>query len=131
MKKIIALLAIVASTVFAVEPIIGPNALTNSVLNGNADGWTITGMPGGNASMGGPGYTFSYQSGTIAQTYAINQALQGTGIQIHGFNYGFEYRFACAQIVGTYCEAGSVQDTLNATISIKDSKGEVIYSRYY
>lgn len=131
MKKIIALLAIVASTVFAVEPTIGPNALTNGVLNGNADGWTITGMPGGNSSMGGPGYTFSYQSGTIAQTYAINQALKGTGIQIHGFNYGFEYRFACAQIVGTYCEAGSVQDTLNTTITITNSGGETIYKRYY
>ena len=71
---------------FAVDPTIGDNALINGALDGNASGWTQTGMAGGVDGAGGPGYTFSFQSGTIAQTYAINQAIQGTGIQIHGLN---------------------------------------------
>lgn len=131
MKKLLILLCILTSNAFADELIIGNNALINGELNGNANGWNISGMAGGSDSNGGPGYTFSFQSGTIAQTYAINQALQGTGIQIYGFNYGFEYRFNCGQMVGTFCEANSIQDTLNTTITITNSFGDTIYSRRY
>jgi hypothetical protein len=131
MKKLLALLAIVASNVFAVDLIVGPNALINGELDGNATGWTRSGMAGGIDGAGGPGYTFSFQSGTIAQTYAINQALQGTGIQIHGFDYGFEYRFNCGQQIGSECTSNSKQDTLNATITITSSTGSSLYSKYY
>jgi hypothetical protein len=131
MKRFLTILALVWVPVFAVEPTVGDNALTNGALGGNATGWTQSGMPGGIAGMGGDGYTFSFQSGTISQTYAINQALQGTGIQVHGFNYGFEYRFACGQRIGTGCESNSLQDTLNATVSITDNTGATVYSQYY
>ena len=124
-------MAIVASNVFAVDPTIGPNALNNGALNGDATGWTQNGMAGGVDGNGGPGYTFSFQSGTIAQTYAINQALQGTGIQIHGFDYGFEYRFNCGQQIGSGCTSNSKQDTLNSTITITSSTGATLYSKYY
>jgi len=131
MKKLLALLAIIASNALAVDPTIGDNSLINGALNGDATGWNQTGMKGGVDGNGGPGYTFSFQSGTIAQTYAINQALQGTGIQIHGFNYGLEYRFNCGQQIGANCESNSLQDTLNMTITITNSSGGTIYSQYY
>jgi hypothetical protein len=131
MKKLLALLAIVASNVFAVDLVIGPNVLVNGDLAGNAAGWTKSGMSGGADGNGGPGYTFSFQSGTIAQTYAINQALQGTGIQIHGFDYGLEYRFNCGQQIGSSCTSNSLQDTLNMTVTITDSTGASLYNRYY
>lgn len=131
MKKFLTVIAFVVFPVFAVEPIIGDNALTNGALNGNATGWTQSGMTGGVDGNGGEGYTFSFQSGTISQTYAINQALQGTGIQVHGFNYGFEYRFNCGQRIGASCDSNSLQDTLNATISITNNSGATVYSQYY
>ena len=131
MKKLLALLAIVASNALAVDPTVGDNALINGALDGNATGWTQSGMAGGIDGNSGPGYTFSFQSGTIAQTYAINQALQGAGIQIHGFDYGFEYRFNCGQQVGSGCTSNSKQDTLNATITITGSTGITLYSKYY
>ena len=99
-------------------------------------GWTTSGMIGG-ASSDNPalgGYTFSYQSGTIAQTYAINQALKGvgSGIVIHGFNYGWEYTFACANQIGGSCtNVSGLQDVLNATVTITNSAGVSIYSQYY
>jgi hypothetical protein len=131
MKKLLAVLAFLAFPAFAAEPTIGDNALINGALDGNATGWNQTGMAGGIDGAGGPGYTFSFQSGTIAQTYAINQALQGTGIQIYGFNYGLEYRFNCGQQIGSGCTSNSLQDTLNMTITITDSNGLSLYNRYY
>ena len=131
MKKLLALLAIIASNALAVDPIVGDNALINGALDGNATGWNQTGMKGGIDGNGGPGYTFSFQSGTIAQTYAINQALQSTGIQIHGFNYGLEYRFNCGQQIGANCASNSLQDTLNMTITITSDTGATLYTRYY
>ena len=131
MKKLLTVLAFLAFPVFATEPIVGDNSLINGALDGNATGWTQSGMAGGIDGAGGPGYTFSFQSGTIAQTYAINQALQGTGIQIYGFNYGFEYRFNCGQQIGSGCTSNSKQDTLNTTITVTGSTGITLYSKYY
>jgi hypothetical protein len=133
MKRLLATLALIALPAFAVDPVVGSNALINGALDGSATGWTISGAPGGVDGAGGPGYTFSFSTGTIAQTYAINEALRhaGTGIQVHGFNYGFEYRFNCGQRIGTGCESNSLQDTLNATVTITNDKGSTIYSQYY
>jgi hypothetical protein len=133
MKKLFIALTLLAVNAWATDPIVGSNALTNGALNGDAAGWTISGAPGGADGNGGPGYTFSFNSGTIAQTYAINQALSNAGVnlQIHGFNYGFEYRFNCANRIGGGCETGGLQDTLNTTITIKDNNGISIYSKYY
>jgi hypothetical protein len=133
MKKLFIALTLLAVNAWATDPTVGSNALTNGALNGDATGWTISGAPGGVDGNGGPGYTFSFNSGTIAQTYAINQALANAGVnlQIHGFNYGFEYRFNCANKIGGGCETGGLQDTLNTTITIKDNNGISIYSKYY
>lgn len=133
MKKLLAILTLVLAPAFAVEPTIGENMLINGALDGNATGWTQSGMAGGVDGAGGPGYTFSFSTGTIAQTYAINEALRsaGVGIQVHGFNYGFEYRFNCGQQIGASCDSNSLQDTLNATITITNSSGATIYSQYY
>jgi hypothetical protein len=133
MKRLLTALAFITLPAFAVDPTIGDNALINGELNGNATGWTQTGKPGGIDGAGGPGYTFSFQTGTIAQTYAINEALRnaGIGIQVYGFNYGFEYRFNCGQQIGANCESNSLQDTLNATITITNSGGSTVYSQYY
>jgi hypothetical protein len=133
MKKLFIALTLLAVNAWATDPTVGSNALTNGALNGDATGWTISGAPGGVDGNGGPGYTFSFSSGTIAQTYAINQALAGAGVnlQIHGFNYGFDYRFNCGQQIGSGCESNSLQDTLNATITITNGKGSAIYSQYY
>lgn len=133
MKRLLVILVMIALPVFAVEPTVGENALINGALNGDATGWTQTGMAGGVDGAGGPGYTFSFQSGTIAQTYAINEALRnaGTGIQIYGFNYGLEYRFNCGQQIGSGCESNSLQDTLNMTITITNDAGATLYNRYY
>ena len=134
MKRLLATLALITLPAFAVEPTVGSNALTNGNLTGNTSGWTISGMAGGNADFGGPGYTFSFNSGTISQTYAINEALRsvGSGIRIHGFNYGFEYRFGCANQIGGSCEnPNGMQDTLNTTITITDSNGATIFSKYH
>jgi hypothetical protein len=115
------------------------NLITNPTFNGT-NGWTTTGAVGGDGPThpavpaNGNGYTFTYSQGSIAQTYAINQALAnvGAGVQIGGFDYGFKYRFGCANAIGGYCENPTgIQDTLNATSRITSSTGETVYTRYY
>jgi hypothetical protein len=119
--------------------IISNNLITNPTFNGTND-WTTTGAVGGNGPThpavpaNGNGYTFTYSQGSIAQTYAINQALAnvGAGVQIGGFDYGFKYRFGCANAIGGYCENPTgIQDTLNATSRITSSTGETVYTKYY
>ena len=121
------------------QPTITDNLITNPSFVGTG-GWTVTGS-GGNGPCHGTcagapngSYTFSYNLGTVAQTYAINQALAaaGSGVQISGFDYGFTYRFACANSIGGSCENPSgLQDTLNATSTITSNTGAVLYTRYY
>jgi len=122
-----------------IEQQITNNLITNPTFNGTT-GWTTTGGVGGNGPThpatpaNGNGYTFTFSQGTIAQTYAINQALAhvGAGVQIAGFDYGFKYRFGCANKIGGYCEdLAGLQDTLNATSTITSSTGSTLYTRYY
>jgi len=122
-----------------IEQQITNNLITNPNFNGTT-GWTTTGGVGGNGPThpatpaNGNGYTFTYSQGTIAQTYAINQALAnvGAGVQIAGFDYGFKYRFGCANSIGGYCEnPAGLQDTLNATSTITSNTGATLYTRYY
>ncbi len=75
---------------------------------------------------------FTGASGT--QAYAINQALNltGSGVMIHGFNYGYNYN-----VGGTYCTAwnqdGScswnMSSALTVNTSITDNANNVIYSQ--
>ena len=41
--------------------------------------------------QGGGGIYFSYNQATVQQTIAINNALQGSGVQISGYNYSWNY----------------------------------------
>ena len=73
----------------------------NLIRSGAGHTWTGVGtgaLPGG-AMPGGPGALydpntntihFSYGQSTAAQTFAINQALSGSGIQISGYNYSWQ-----------------------------------------
>ena len=123
----------------AQTPITSPNLITNPTFV-ETTGWTTTGGVGGNgpthpaSPANGNGYTFTYSQGSIEQTYAINQALAnvGAGVQIAGFDYGFKYRFGCANSIGGYCENPfGAQDTLNATSTITSNTGATLYTRYY
>jgi hypothetical protein len=56
----------------------------------------------------------------------------GAGVQISGFDYGFKYRFGCANRIGGSCQdLNGVQDTLNATSTITSSTGATLYTRTY
>ena len=138
MKQLITLLLTLVVSV-ANSQTTSANLFTNPTFVGTT-GWTTTGAVGGNgpthpaAPANGNGYTFTFSQGTIAQTYAINQALAqaGVGVQVAGFDYGFKYRFGCANQIGGYCEnPAGIQDTLNATSTITSNTGATVYTRYY
>ncbi len=138
MKQLVTLLLTLVVSV-ANSQTTSTNLLTNPTFVGTT-GWTATGGIGGNgpthpaAPANGNGYTFTFSQGTIAQTYAINQALAnvGAGVQVAGFDYGFKYRFGCANQIGGYCEnPAGIQDTLNATSTITSNTGSTLYTRYY
>ncbi len=129
-------LLILASAAVAQTEETSNNLIINPGISGTS-GWTTSGMVGGVATVRGdgytsalPGYTFSFNQGTIAQTYAINQALSaaGTGVQIHGFDYGFQYQIWCANTMGLDCRTGSTPDILSYTATITNSQGQSIYS---
>ena len=74
----------------------------NLINDANWSGITYGADPGGccaSISGAGPLYDtttdtimFSYGNSTISQTIGLQQALGGTGIQVHGYNYSFDYR---------------------------------------
>jgi hypothetical protein len=133
MKKLFALLvALVVSSAGAQD--LTPNLITS----GTAHTWTgaTTGSmamvcpPGGGACSGGPQplydpstntINFSYGQGNVAQTFAINQALQnaGVGIQVQGYNYSWDIR----NMNGDNRQTGT--DTLTATVVTTNGLGAV------
>jgi hypothetical protein len=74
----------------------------NLINNQNWSGATYGVDPGGCcASISGSGalydtstdtIMFSYATDTLTQTIGLQQALGGTGIQVHGYNWSFDYR---------------------------------------
>jgi hypothetical protein len=136
MKKLLALLAIVASTVVAVNTT--AQTTPELITSGTAHTWTgaTTGSmamvcpPGGGACSGGPQplydpatntINFSYGQGNVAQTFAINQALQnaGVGIQVQGYNYTWDIR----NLNGDNRQSGT--DILTATVVTTNGLGAV------
>ena len=99
----------------------------NLIDNSQWQGATYGADPGGccaSISGSGPLYDtttgtimFSYGQSTISQTIGINQALGGTGISVSGYQYNWDYRLISNN--------GSGGDTLTATISLKNSAGNV------
>jgi hypothetical protein len=65
---------------------------------------------------------FSYGQATVEQSWAINQALQGTGIQVHGYTYQFDIR----NMNGSGGQHGT--DSLTANTWLTNSLGQVIHS---
>lgn len=99
MKKLLALLALVASSVFA-------DTTGNLITSGTSHTWygVTTGalpanyMPGGPTPIYDPStnmITFSYNANaSVGQTLAINQALAsvGAGVKINGYTYSYDVR---------------------------------------
>lgn len=128
-----AILLSIAGSISVAQTQTSNNLITNPNFN-TTSGWSVTGMAGGQQyhpaqPPNGTGYSFSYMQGTIAQTYAINQALSGVGIQVQGFDYGFQYQIYCANGFGGNCQNPSgPHDTLSYTATITNSAGQNIYT---
>jgi hypothetical protein len=103
----------------------------NLINNNNWSGAVYGADPGGCcASISGSGalydtttdtIMFSYGTSTLTQTIGINQALGGTGIKVHGYNYGWDFRYMSNN--------GNNNDTLSFNISLRDSSGTVVESQ--
>jgi hypothetical protein len=63
------------------------------------NGWIWAGTTGGPCPVqrsGDNAILFSYGQSTVSQTFALNQALSGTGIQVRGYNYSWTVKNANA-----------------------------------
>jgi hypothetical protein len=65
---------------------------------------------------------WSYSLATVEQGWAINQALQGTGIQVGGYNYSYQIR----NLNGSGGQNGT--DSITVNTWLKNSAGQVILS---
>ena len=63
---------------------------------------------------------FGYSSSTVAQTIAINQALSGTGIQVGGFSWNYQWM-----------NGGYSSGTLQSSINMTSSTGAILQSRNF
>ena len=87
----------------------------------------ITAVEGGGPTTGSAYYNsetntirFGYNSSTVAQTIAINQALSGTGIQVGGFSWNYQWM-----------NGGYSSGTLQTSINMTSSTGAVLQSRNF
>jgi hypothetical protein len=98
MKYLLALLAALSISIANAQTV---ETTPNLITSGSGHTWSgvSTGplppdaMPGGPGALYDPNTNtihFSYGSSTVAQTFAINQALQGTGIVVQGYNYSWQ-----------------------------------------
>jgi hypothetical protein len=129
MKKLLAILAALVVTSAGAQEVT-PNQITSGwtgVTNGSME---MLCPSNGGACSGGPGplydpstntIHFSYGQSNVAQTFAINQALQnaGAGIQITGYNYTWDIR----NMNGDNRQPGT--DTLTATVITTGPTGTV------
>ena len=100
-----------------------PNLVTNTWTGVTPSTSTGGGFSGGNV----PAYNsstntvmFGYNQATVAQTYAINQALSGSGVQIGGYNYSWQY-----------LNDSNTGGTLSSTIKLTSSSGSTLESYTY
>ncbi len=104
----------------------------NLISSGTNHTWTgvitnPTAVPGGFSGGNQPAYNpntntllFGYTQSTVAQTYAINQALQGSGIQVGGYNYSW-----------SYLNDSNTGGTLSSTIRLTSPTGSTLESYSY
>ncbi len=98
---------------------------TNNILTNTWSGTiNYTGTGGGFSGGNTPGYNsstntihFGYTQSTVAQTIAINNALQGSGVKVGGANYGF-----------SYYNQGEASGTLSSIFSITSNTGATLHS---
>ena len=132
MKLLITLLAALSLTVQA------QTQTTSNLINPAGTAWGIPGnqvmgisgitaVEGGGPTTGSAYYNsetntirFGYNSSTVAQTIAINQALSGTGLQVGGFNWNYQWM-----------NGGYSSGTLQSNISMTSSTGAVLQSRNF
>jgi hypothetical protein len=93
------------------------------------------------ANSGCPGYTTNVLTSnnllpgtTGVQSYAINQALalSGSGVMIHGFNYGYNYNIGGQQCTATNQDGSCswwMASTASVATTIKDNNAGTIYSQ--
>ena len=86
-----------------------------------------SGGPCPNVGLDGTGVTFSYGQTTLAQTIAINRALQDTGVQVNGYNYSWMVKNS--NINGQ--QGGSFDPIALVNVQVKDTKGAVLVNDTY
>ena len=130
MKLLITLLAALSLTVQAqtTSNLINPAGTAWGIPGNQVMGISgITAVEGGGPTTGSAYYNsetntirFGYNSSTVAQTIAINQALSGTGIQVGGFSWNYQWM-----------NGGYSSGTLQSNISMTSSTGAVLQSRNF
>ena len=112
------------------------NLITNPGFTNGSTGWTTTGN--GTAGMFGAGgsdaYQFSWQTGTVSQSIAVNQALNGTGLVVNGLQYGWRYANWCKNRIGgeqSCFDSNGIVDQLTANVSLTNSAGTDVYSQSF
>jgi len=88
------------------------SSTVNATAAGGYSGGNITGY---NASTNT--YYFGYTQQTIAKTIAINQALQGSGVQVNGVQYGM-----------SYLNGSDSYGTLGLNVTVSGSNGTTLQS---
>ena len=88
------------------------SSTVNATAPGGYSGGSTTGY---NASTNT--YYFGYTQQTISKTIAINQALQGSGVQLNGVQYGM-----------SYLNGSNSYGTLGMTVSVTGGNGTTLQS---
>lgn len=123
-------LSVIASTASAQETT--PNLINNTWNN------VTTGSHPNDCCTGGPNplydpatntIHFSYGNTAVHQVRAINQALSGSGIQINGWNWGYDLR----NMDGVAGNQNRTIDTINVTSFITNNAGQIVQQsdQYY
>ena len=100
----------------------------NNVNNGTHPNDCCTGGPAPLYDASTNTFHFSYGLTAVHQVQAINQALSGSGVQINGWNWGYDLR----NMNGVAGGQGGI-DTINVTSFITNSAGQILQQsdQYY
>ena len=130
MKKLLAILLLACGIAHADETT--PNLITNTwnnVTNGTHPNDCCTGGPGPLYDSSTNTIHFSYGLTAVHQVHAINQALSGSGVQINGWNWGYDLR----NMDGVAGNQNRTTDTISVTSFITNSSGQIVQQsdQYY
>lgn len=92
-------------------------------------GWIWGGTVGGPCPVqraGDGAILFSYGAGSVSQTISVNQALQGTGIVVRGYEYSWTIKNANAG-----AQQNPAFDPLLINVNLYDTNKQVVESRVY